>query len=113
LVLYPPESPGFNPGEQSIEQGWSYRRIARELGVDRDTVARYDRLRRNRSNPAIVTPGSEASTDPNAAISTAGSGSFLTDLVFIEASARPPGSCHFSHSLFLSGLSGPWLAGRK
>jgi len=30
-----------------LEQKWSYRRISRELGVDRDTVARYDRLRRN------------------------------------------------------------------
>ena len=28
-----------------LAQGWSYRRIARELGVHRETVARYDRLR--------------------------------------------------------------------
>ena len=27
-----------------LDQGWSYRRIARELGVHRETVARYDRL---------------------------------------------------------------------
>jgi transposase len=74
-----------------LEQEWSYRRIARELGVDRDTVARYDRLRRNRSKPAIVPPGSELSEGPNAAIPTAGSGSLLEDLVFSEASGRPPG----------------------
>jgi transposase len=73
-----------------LEQKWSYRRVSRELGVDRDTVARYDRLRRNRSNPAIVTPGSEVSEDPNAAIPIAGSGSLLEDLVF-PVSGRPPG----------------------
>ena len=44
-----------------LEQGWSYRRIGRELGVDRDTVARYDRLRKNRSKPAIVATGSYSS----------------------------------------------------
>lgn len=43
-----------------LESGWSYRRIARELCVDRETVARYDRLRR--SNPAISPPGSPASS---------------------------------------------------
>jgi transposase len=74
-----------------LEQKWSYRRISRELGVDRDTVARYDRLRRNRSKPAIVTPGSEISEGSNAAIPTAGFGSLLEDLVFLEASGHPPG----------------------
>jgi len=42
-----------------LEQGWSHRRIARELGVHRETVGRYDRLRREAgSKPAIVTLGS-------------------------------------------------------
>lgn len=42
-----------------LEQDWSYRRIARELGVHRETVARYDRLRQTAdSKPANVTPGS-------------------------------------------------------
>lgn len=72
-----------------LEQEWSHRRIARELGVDRETVARYDRLRRNRSNPAISTTGSELSTSPNAAIPT--TGSLLEDLVFVESSGRPTG----------------------
>ncbi len=72
-----------------LEKGWSYRRIARELGVDRETVARYDRLRRNRSKSAISTLGSEASADPNAAIPTAGS--LLEDLMFVEASGHAPG----------------------
>lgn len=42
-----------------LEQGWSHRRIARELGIHRETVARYDRLRRtSASKPANATlPG--------------------------------------------------------
>jgi transposase len=43
--------------EELLRLGWSHRRIARELGVHRETVSRYDRLRR--SKPAISTPGSE------------------------------------------------------
>ena len=78
--------------------GWSQRRIAHELGIDRETVARYRRLARQAeapkpaipptgseplegSNPAIVPPGPEATTapsdppaeSPNPAISPAGS----------------------------------------
>ena len=74
-----------------LEQKWSYRRISRELGVDRDTVARYDRLRQSWSKPAISTAGSETSGDPNAAISTAGSMPPPGDLVFVETSGRLPG----------------------
>lgn len=73
-----------------LEQKWSYRRIARELGVDRDTVARYDRLRHNRGNPAIVPPDSQLSGGSNAAIPTAGSVSFLEALLFLNT-GRPPG----------------------
>ena len=39
-----------------LEQDWSYRRIARELGSHRETVTRYDRLRQLK--PANPTPGS-------------------------------------------------------
>ena len=74
------------------ERGWSRRRIARELGIHRETVARYVRLAQGGwrpgravpagSNPAISTPGSEAregpadscGTDSNPAIATLGSG---------------------------------------
>src|SRR5260370_3223894 len=41
-----------------IGLGWSFRRIARETGVDRAPVSRYAKL--VRSNPAKVFPGSEA-----------------------------------------------------
>jgi len=39
-----------------LEQSWSYRRIARELDVHRETVARYDRLRQS--------AGSKPANDP-------------------------------------------------
>ena len=64
-----------------LELGWTYRRIEAETGVRRETVSRYDRLRR--SNPAKVFPGSDTAdpsnapvdgrADPNAAKVTAGS----------------------------------------
>lgn len=40
-----------------LELGWTYRRIEAETGVRRETVSRYDRLRR--SNAAKVFPGSD------------------------------------------------------
>lgn len=48
------------------EQGWSARRIARELGVDRETVARHLRAPPSESNPAIAplgSPGIEAGSN--------------------------------------------------
>ena len=53
--------------EALAARGWSYRRIARELGIHRETVARY--VRPAEPKPAIPTAGS--SSKP--AISTAGS----------------------------------------
>ena len=75
-----------------LEKKWPHRRIARELGVDRETVARYDRLRRKReSKAAIVAPGSDCPDMSNPAISTAGSeGGLLADLCF-PSSGRSPG----------------------
>ena len=53
-----------------LDRGWSYRRIARELGLHRETVARYARLRAvHDAKPAISTPGN---SDPKPAISTPG-----------------------------------------
>jgi transposase len=51
--------------------GWSRRRIARELGINRETVGRY--LRLADPKPAISTLGSESDPDSKPAISTAGS----------------------------------------
>ncbi len=53
-----------------LGRGWSRRRIARELGVDRDTVRRYARLSAAGSNPAIPPTGS---CDSNPAIPPTGS----------------------------------------
>ena len=66
--------------------GWSNRRIARELGLHRETVGRDLLLARSKpaistpgsdsdpnSKPAIPIPGSEPSPDSKPAISTAGS----------------------------------------
>src|SRR5437762_11334172 len=49
--------------------GWSQRRIARELGIDRETVARHRRLARQveEPNPAIPPTGSEPLEGPNPA----------------------------------------------
>ena len=56
-----------------LEKGWKHRRIARELGVNRETVGRYARLRREvGSKPANPTPGSEGPPTPNPANPTAG-----------------------------------------
>jgi len=60
-----------------LELGWSYRRIERETGVRRETVARYDP--RRQSNTANLSTGSESTSDgladgePNAANLSAGS----------------------------------------
>jgi len=50
--------------------GWSHRRIARELDINRETVGKY--LRLADSNPAISTPGSVADPGAKPAISTLG-----------------------------------------
>jgi len=45
-----------------LELGWSYRRIEAETSVRRETISRYDRMRR--SNAAKVFPGSPDSATP-------------------------------------------------
>ena len=42
-----------------LELDWSYRRIEAETGVRRETVSRYDRMRR--ANAAKTVPGSDPS----------------------------------------------------
>jgi transposase len=62
-------------------RGWSYRRIARELGIHRETVSRYVRQAAARDGetderagrkPSIVTAGTAADGSPKPAIPTAG-----------------------------------------
>ncbi len=57
------------------DRGWSQRRIARELGIDRETVARYRKLARQAEEPkpAISPAGSEVVQEPEPAISPTGS----------------------------------------
>lgn len=59
---------------QTIEalwrRGWSYRRIARELGIHRETVGRYvGRLQGSDSKPAKVTAGKSADLVPISGVS--------------------------------------------
>ncbi len=56
------------------ERGWSCRRIARELGVDRETVSRYLRLAAAgpEPNPAIALTGSDGSKPANALTGSSG-----------------------------------------
>jgi transposase len=63
-------------------RGWSGRRIARELGVDRETVARYLRMATESSKPAIAPIGAEASSaDSKPAIAPIGAEEPGTDVV--------------------------------
>jgi len=67
------------------DRGWSRRRIARELGIDRETVGRYLLLAKpaisttgleeaGEAKPAISTTGLEEASEAKPAISTAGNG---------------------------------------
>ena len=47
------------------KRGWSARRIARELGYDRDTVSKY--VRREEAKPATPSPGAGEKTEPGEA----------------------------------------------
>jgi transposase len=71
--------------------GWSQRRIARELGVDRETVARYRRLARQaeESKPAIPPAGSGVGSEPNPAIVPAGPASVSVSASSSTAPANP------------------------
>src|SRR4051812_39629180 len=51
-------------------QGWSYRRIARELGIHRETVRNYVlRLASKSQNQPNLTPGNLADLSPSGALS--------------------------------------------
>jgi Homeodomain-like domain len=65
------------------DRGWSRRRIARELGIDRETVGRYLRL----AKPAISTTGLEEAGETKPATSTTG----LEEVGEQNQPFRPPG----------------------
>ena len=44
-------------------RGWSFRRMARELGVHRDTVARYVRLAEAGAEPSDLPAGADLAMD--------------------------------------------------
>lgn len=92
--------------------GWSIRRIARQLRLDRKTVRRH--LRRNASatsppdgskSPTISTAGSEGLADQNPPISTAGTepspGTVAPELPTPCAEPGRPGRCD-SHAEFIA-----------
>lgn len=59
-----------NAIQQLAAQGWSRRRIARQLQVDRKTVRRY--LKSGAKSPTISTPGSTVGVESKSPISTPG-----------------------------------------
>jgi transposase len=72
-----------NAIEQLLGQGWSQRRVARELGVDRETVARYARLARQSGSGIPDHDGNPAK---------APSGSLGFEEVACDAEANPAGA---------------------
>ena len=77
--------------QQSIvtlrSHGWSFRRIARELGIRRETVSKYVRQQESISKPAKVPTGSEGATEPKPANLPAGSPVVVE---VVPASAKVP-----------------------
>ena len=74
--------------------GWSQRRIARELGIDRETVARYRKLARQAEapKPAIPPAGSESVQEANPAISPTGSEAAISPAGDSKPAISPTGS---------------------
>jgi transposase len=74
------------------QRGWSQRRIARELGIDRETVARHLQTPPPDSKPAMAPSGSSAATtQPKPAIAPPGSDQGV-DRSPQTSTATPPGA---------------------
>jgi transposase len=78
------------------ERGWSQRRIARELGLDRETVGRHLRLRVAGAEPAITPAGS------------AGAKPAITPLGWLGR----PSACRGHHAAILEGIDAGLTAQR-
>jgi transposase len=88
--------------------GWSYRRIAAEVGVDRETVARH--VKSAAAGGSVIAPGgwpAGVAADPNAAISIAGSEELLQG-----AAAGRRSSCDAWRDVIIAGLQGGLSAQR-
>ena len=81
-----------NTIQQLAALGWSQRRIARELKLDRKTVRRY--LNAAAKSPTISTPGSPEPAESKSPISTPGepTGAELVTTA-LEAEAGRPSFC--------------------
>lgn len=90
------------------QQGWSKRRIARELGLDRGTVGKY--LRARDSKPAIPLTGAECSVDSKPANSLTGSeeiGDSKPAIVLAGSAAGRPSLCEpWRHQIQLAVQAG-------
>jgi transposase len=81
-----------NSIQQLAAQGWSRRRIARTLKLDRKTVRRY--LEAAAKSPTISTPGSSGSEAKSPGVSTSGAGSVPSTLPEVpQAQPGRPSLC--------------------
>ena len=76
------------------DDGWSQRKIARELGINRETVAKYRQEKRDQtpSNPDIVPAGTSDSSDSKPAIPPPGSTEVEPEVSTPKPAILPAGS---------------------
>ena len=88
-----------------LERGWSQRRIAAALGIDRGTVARYVRLAREGPKPAKAPPGSDEALAKPAAAPAGMGGAAQRPCTDSKPAGAPPGSGEADHA-----TPGAWAA---